>query len=93
MTRWNNKRIPVIQQTGRRGRDVFVIWTLFYEIAHVINDTRGELYVESNTASKRNNAAKKSANKLALDTLLHPDGLEHFRRLRATLTLEPRPGR
>ena len=81
MTRWIDKRVPVIQQTGRWGKDGFVIWTLFHEIGHVLNDPRGEIHVEYSTDEKRNSAAEKSANKFALDTLLGDAGVSQFRGL------------
>ena len=81
MTRWIDKRVPVIQQTGRWGRDGFVIWTLFHEIGHVLNDPRGELHIEYSTERKRNSAAETGANKFAMKTLFGPDQLEPFRGL------------
>lgn len=80
-TRWIDKRVPVIQQTGRRQRDGFVIWTLFHEIGHVLHDPRGELHVEFTTKKKRTSAAEKAANKFARDTLFGPEGLAPFRGL------------
>lgn len=81
MTRWIDKRVPVIQQTGRRRKDGYVIWTLFHEIGHVLNDPRGELHVEFSTSKKRNTAAERGANKFALDTLFGQDGITLFRNL------------
>lgn len=81
MTRWIDKRVPVIQQTGRWGKDGFVIWTLFHEIGHVLNDPRGEMHVEYSTDEKRNSAAEKGANKFALDTLFGDAGVSQFRGL------------
>ena len=81
MTRWIDKRVPVIQQTGRRRKDGYVIWTLFHEIGHVLNDPRGELHVEFSTPRKRNTTAETGANKFAMDTLFGQDGLTPFRDL------------
>ncbi|MBT1620000.1 HigA family addiction module antidote protein [Curtobacterium flaccumfaciens pv. poinsettiae] len=81
MTRWTDKRVPVIQQTGRRGKDGFVIWTLFHEIGHVLNDPRGEMHVEYNTEKKRNSAAEKTANAFAMDLLFGEGGVAQFRGL------------
>lgn len=81
MTRWIDKRVPVIQQTGRWGRDGFVIWALFHEIGHVLNDPRGEMHVEYNTEKKRNTAAEKGANKFAMDTLFGAAGVTPFQGL------------
>lgn len=81
MTRWIDKKVPVIQQTGRWGKDGFVIWALFHEIGHVLNDPRGEMHVEYSTEKKRNSAAEKGANKFALDTLFGDAGITQFRGL------------
>lgn len=78
MTRWIDKRVPVIQQTGRWGKDGFVIWTLFHEIGHVLNDPRGEMHLEYSSEKKRNTAAEKAANKFAMDVLFGEGGLEPF---------------
>ena len=82
MTRWIDKRVPVIQQTGRRRKDGFVIWTLFHEIGHVLKDPRGEIHVEYSTEKKRSSAAEKAANAFAVDTLFGPRGLDPLRDLR-----------
>lgn len=58
MTRWIDKRVPVIQQTGHWGKDGFVSWTLFHELGHVLNDPGGEMHVEYSTQKKRNSAAE-----------------------------------
>lgn len=78
MTRWIDKRVPVIQQTGRWGKDGFVIWTLFHEIGHVLNDPRGEMHLEYSTEKKRNSVAEKSANSFAMDVLFGQSGFEPF---------------
>lgn len=46
MTRWIDKRVPVIQQTGRWRRDGFVVWTLFLELGHILNDPLVEMHLE-----------------------------------------------
>lgn len=78
MTRWIDKRVPVIQQTGRWGKDGFVIWTFFHEIGHVLNDPRGEMHVEFSTTKKRNSAAEKSANSFAMNLLFGDAGVSQF---------------
>lgn len=83
MTRWIDKRVPVIQQTGRWGKDGFVIWTLFHELGHVLNDPRGEMHLEYSTANKRNSAAEKTANKFAMDLLFGEEGIEQFSGLKS----------
>ena len=78
MTRWIDKQVPVIQQTGRWGKDGFVIWTLFHELGHVLNDPRGEMHLEYSTEKKRNSAAEISANKFAMDVLFGEAGTAQF---------------
>ncbi|HEX7662681.1 MAG TPA: HigA family addiction module antitoxin [Pseudonocardiaceae bacterium] len=78
MTRWIDKRVPVIQQTGRWVKDGFVIWTLFHELGHVLNDPRGEMFLEYKTEKKRASAAEKSANTFALNVLFGAAGLKPF---------------
>lgn len=73
MTRWIDKKVPVIQQTGRWSKDGFAIWTLFHEIGHVLNDPRGEMHVEYSTEKKRNSAAEKNANAFATEILFGGD--------------------
>lgn len=81
MTRWIDKRVPVIQQTGRWGKDGFVIWALFHELGHVLNDPRGEMHLEYRSEKDRTSAAEKGANNFAREVLFGPDGLEPFRGL------------
>jgi len=78
MTRWIDKRVPVIQQTGRWGRDGFAIWTLFHELGHVLGDPRGEMHLEYSTEKKRNSAAERNANAFAMDVLFGSDGLSRL---------------
>ncbi|MBX7442922.1 MULTISPECIES: HigA family addiction module antitoxin [unclassified Arthrobacter] len=81
MTRWIDKRVPVIQQTGRWGKDGFVIWTLFHEIGHVLNDPRGEMHLEYSSEKKRGSEAEKGANAFAMDLLFGEAGVSQFRGL------------
>ena len=81
ITRWIDKRVPVIQQTGRRKKDGFVTWALFHELGHVLNDPRGEMHLEFADEKKRNSSAEKGANEFALKTLFGANGLEPFRGL------------
>lgn len=81
ITRWIDKRVPVIQQTGRRCKDGFVIWTLFHELGHVLNDPRGEMHLEYSNEKKRNTAAEKAANAFAMDALFGESGMKPFKGL------------
>lgn len=82
MTRWIDKKVPVIQQTGRWGKRCgFVIWTLFHEIGHVLNDPRGEMHLEYSTEKKRSSEAEKNANAFARQVLFGEEWLEPFRGL------------
>lgn len=78
MTRWIDKRVPVIQQTGRWGKDGFVIWTLFHELGHILKDPRGEMHLEYSTERERNTAAEKAANAFAMDVLFGEPGMKPF---------------
>lgn len=78
ITRWLDKRIPVIQQTARRRKDGFIIWTLFHEIGHLLNDPRGEMHLEYSSQQIRNSQAEKNANAFAKKILFGDDGLLQF---------------
>ncbi|MDQ1115388.1 HTH-type transcriptional regulator/antitoxin HigA [Microbacterium testaceum] len=88
MTRWIDKRVPVIQQSGRRLKDGFIIWAFFHEIGHVLHDPRGELHLEYTTERKRTSAAEKAANEFAFQTLFGSSGLEPFDGLRSDSAIE-----
>jgi addiction module HigA family antidote len=75
VTRWIDKVVPVIQQSGRRTTDGYIIWTFFHELGHVLNDPRGSRHVEYSTSNKRNSTAETSANKFAYETLFGPNGI------------------
>lgn len=81
VTRWIDGRVPVIQQTGRHKRDGFIIWTLFHEIGHILNDPRGEMHLEYTSTKRRETDAEKGANKFAWETLFGPEELIPFRGL------------
>lgn len=81
MTRWIDNRVPVIQQTGRWAKDGFVIWTLFHELGHVLNDPRGEMHLEYSSATQCTTAAEKNANAFALDVLFGENGITPFQGL------------
>ncbi|PQZ60129.1 MULTISPECIES: HigA family addiction module antitoxin [unclassified Microbacterium] len=78
MTRWIDARVPMIQQSGRRMKDGFIIWTFFHELGHVLNDPRGETHFEFKTAKSRNTKAEKAANSFAFEALFGESGLKPF---------------
>lgn len=82
VTRWIGKSVPVIQQTGRRNKDGYLIWAFFHELGHVLNDPRGEMHLEFSTQKKRDSAAEQRANQFARDTLFGASGMGQFRGLR-----------
>lgn len=81
VTRWVDRKVPLIQQTGRRGKDGFIIWTLFHELGHILNDPRGEAHFEFSSSKRRNSHAEKRANEFALQTLFGEAGTETLRGL------------
>ncbi len=88
VTRWIDNRHPLIQQTGRRVKDGFVIWTLFHELGHILGDPRGEIHIEFSSEKKRNSEAEKGANRFAMVTLFGAAGLEPFRGLERDRDIE-----
>ena len=66
------------QKTGLCDKDGFVIWTLFHEIGHVLNDPRGEMHLEYSTEQKRNTAAERAANAFAMEILFGDSGIKPF---------------
>lgn len=81
VTRWIDGRVPMIQQTGRQHTDGFIIWTLFHELGHILNDPRGEAHLEYSTDKARNSDAERGANAFALQVLFGDAGLAPFRGL------------
>ena len=77
VTRWTPWGVPVIQQTGRRKKDGFIIWTLFHEIGHVINDEPQSMSIdlEKPTSEGPN---EKAANEFARKVLFGPQGMSAF---------------
>ncbi len=78
VTRWVENRVPVIQQTGRRSTDGFIVWTLFHELGHILNDPRGETHFEFTNEKKRNTHAERAANEFAMSTLFGESGMQPF---------------
>ncbi len=77
-TRWTAGRVPVIQQASRQGKDGALIWTLFHEIGHVLNDPPGEMRLEFSTNRRHDSAAEADANRFAMDVLFGDAGMKPF---------------
>lgn len=75
MTRWIDKRVPVIQQSGRRATDGFIIWTFFHELGHVLGDPRGTTHFEFKNDKARKDKAETAANAFAFHTLFGEEGV------------------
>lgn len=78
ITWWTNCGVPVIQQTGRRKKDGFLIWTLFHELGHILNDGRRGIKVDSKDENSASNPDEKVANNFARETLFGQGGLGSF---------------
>lgn len=79
ITRWTKDGRPVIQMTGRRKKDGFIIWTLFHEIGHILNDGNVGItlsYIDEKQSSK--SESEKRANAFAREVLMGPEGLSPY---------------
>lgn len=68
---------PVIQLTGRRKEDGYIIWTLFHELGHILNDGNTGMtvsFIEGQGARAPKSDAEKRANAFAKEALLGPGG-------------------
>ena len=77
ITRWTPWGVPIIQQTGRRKKDGFIIWTLFHELGHILNDGDRSIRIEMDDR-KGEKPSEKGANEFARYTLFGPEGLSSF---------------
>ena len=77
ITRWVKGSTPLIQQTGRLKEDGAIIWTLFHEIGHLLNDQSKETVFEF-TSTNGIKECEKVANQFAKDTLFGKGGLGNF---------------
>lgn len=78
VTRWTADGNPVIQLTGRRKEDGYIIWTLFHELGHILNDGNTGMtvsFIEGRGARAPKSDAEKRANAFAKEALLGPGGL------------------
>ena len=81
VTRWVDRRIPVIQQTLRKKNDGYFSWTLFHELGHVLGDERETLLDTKTTTgfSKTQKENEKKANRFASQQLFGDWGLGRLR--------------
>ena len=84
ITWWTDGGVPVIQQTGRRKKDGYLIWTLFHEIGHILSDGNHVMRVDSDEVGSSRNPDEKAANSFAKETLFGPSGLRSFYGLRTS---------
>lgn len=76
MTQWTRGGNPVIQMTGRRKKDGYIVWTLFHEIGHVLCDGTRGITVERTIKSRSED--EKAANGFAESALLGPSGMKPY---------------
>lgn len=72
---------PVIQLTGLRKKDGHIIWALFHELSHILNDSNAGMtvsFIEGRGARAPKSDAEKRANAFAKGTLLGPGGLAPY---------------
>ena len=89
ITRWNKDGNPVIQMTGRRKKDGFIIWTLFHEIGHILNDGNVGItlsYINEGQSSK--SESEKRANAFAREVLMGPEGLSPYHDCKTSTTIQ-----
>lgn len=77
MTMWTKGGNPVIQMTGRRKKDGYIVWTLFHELGHVLCDQGHGITVERDNRSRK--SEEKAANRFAESALLGPNGMNPYR--------------
>lgn len=79
ITRWTSRGNPVIQMTGRRKTDGFIIWALFHELGHILCDGNVGITVDcfDGKAAPRSESEKR-ANAFAKDVLLGEKGLSPY---------------
>ena len=72
--------VPIIQQTGRRKKDGFIVWTLFHELGRILNVGDRSTSVELD-GQKSDELSEKGADEFARRELFGPEGLGSFRGL------------
>lgn len=88
ITWWTDNGVPVIQQTGRRKKDGFLIWTLFHEIGHILTDGRRSIRVDSDSEGGNGGQDERAANSFARKTLFGQGGLGNFHGLTTSQSIK-----
>ena len=89
ITRWTKDGNPVIQMTGRRKKDGYIIWTLFHEIGHILNDGNIGItlnYIDEKQSSK--SKSEKRANDFAREILMGSEGLSPYRDCKTSANIQ-----
>ncbi|HIU05823.1 MAG TPA: HigA family addiction module antidote protein [Candidatus Coprousia avicola] len=74
ITRWLKNGVPIIQQTGRRKKDAYVIWTLFHELGHLLYDEEAATHIDCDSKSAtQQSLEEKRANSFARKMLFGDD--------------------
>lgn len=66
---WTRNGVPVIQLTGRRKKNCHIVWTLFHELGHILNDETPKTQLEFNKSSSKRRTEETTANQFARDWL------------------------
>lgn len=77
LTYWVNDA-PVVVFTARRKKDGYVIWALFHELGHVLNDERAGGALGLKKTRKQKQEEEKQANAFAKKALFGNAGLSPF---------------
>lgn len=88
ITRWTRNGNPVIQMTGRRKKDGFIVWTLFHEIGHILYDGNTGItlsFIDEKQGPK--NDSEKRANNFARKVLVGPEGLSPYRNCKSSAAI------
>lgn len=87
----SGKPAIVIQLTGRRKKDGYIIWTLFHELGHILNDGNTGMtvnFIEGRGARAPKSDAEKRANTFAKEALLGSGGLAPYHGLNDSASIK-----
>lgn len=90
ITRWLRNGVPIIQQTGRRKKDAYVIWTLFHELGHLLYDEEAATHIDCGSKPvAQQSLEEKRANGFAREMLFGDDlspyrGITRSHQIKAT---------